>query len=189
MNFCTIFKFSSFTCNCAKVGSCFKPVWVSFFCWTQRTIFWRTKQLMDPFTSIVYIFSYNRSQWVQFPVWFFKISSFVFNRRKKLIPVWNNLKRVNDDRIVILKWTIPLRRVYARLRWWLSYKSLIELVFSAFIVVWFGHLTLTNRNRLNSLDGVSRIQSIDIIIDKNVIIPYLKNFNCFRVPAGRTKLF
>jgi len=31
-------------------SSCFKPVWVSFFCWTQKKIFWRMsviKQLMD----------------------------------------------------------------------------------------------------------------------------------------------
>jgi len=23
-------------------SSCCKPVWVSFFCWTQRKVFWRT---------------------------------------------------------------------------------------------------------------------------------------------------
>jgi len=32
-------------------SSCCKPVWVSFFCWTQRKIFWRTigtKQFLAP---------------------------------------------------------------------------------------------------------------------------------------------
>jgi len=47
-----------------------------------------------PLTSIV-IFFYYWSQWWQTTVWFqsfFKISSFVFSRRKKLIQVWNNLR-------------------------------------------------------------------------------------------------
>ncbi len=37
---------------------------------------------------------------------FFKISYFVFNIRKKLIQVWNDM-RVNDDKSFILGWTIP----------------------------------------------------------------------------------
>jgi len=24
-----------------STSSCFRPVWVSFFCWTQKKIFWR----------------------------------------------------------------------------------------------------------------------------------------------------
>lgn len=51
----------------------------------------------------------------------------------------------------------------------LFYKSFIESLFSFCIVAWFGNLTLTNRNRLNSLVkvagkviGVSQIQPIDI---------------------------
>ncbi len=39
-------------------------------------------------------FFYNRSQWGPTTVWFFKISSFVFNIRNKLIQVWNDM-RVN----------------------------------------------------------------------------------------------
>jgi len=45
---------------------------------------------------------------------FFRISSFVFSRRKKLIQVcynrfFNNLN--DDDRIFIFGWSIPLRGV------------------------------------------------------------------------------
>jgi len=38
---------------------------------------------------------HHGSQWLQLTVWlstFFKISSFVFSRRKKCIQVWNNLR-------------------------------------------------------------------------------------------------
>jgi len=43
----------------------------------------------------IFFFFYNGSQWGQTTVWFqsfFKISSFVFSRRKKLILVCYNLK-------------------------------------------------------------------------------------------------
>jgi len=77
-------------------SSCCKPVWVSFFYWTQSNIFWRTIGTWAPLTSIVFFFYYG-SQWCQTTAWFqsfLKISSFVFSRRKKLIQVCNNL-RVN----------------------------------------------------------------------------------------------
>jgi len=53
-----------------------------------------TKPLTGPFDFHIY-FSYYVSQSVQLTVWlptFFKISSFVFSRRKKFIQVWNNLR-------------------------------------------------------------------------------------------------
>jgi len=54
--------------------SCSKPVWVSFFCWTQKKTFWWTsvtRQLMDSMGKL--------------PT-FFKISYFDYNRRKEK---WN----------------------------------------------------------------------------------------------------
>jgi len=35
-----------------SLSSCFKPVWVSFFCWTQRKIFWRTIGTKQLFATI-----------------------------------------------------------------------------------------------------------------------------------------
>ncbi len=55
------------------------------------------------------------SQWLPSTVWlptFFKISSFVFDRRKKFMQVWYN-KVGNDDRIFILGWTIPLSTLFS----------------------------------------------------------------------------
>ncbi len=63
-----------------------------------------------PLTSIVFFLSYYGSQWCPKTAWlqtFFKISSFVFGRTKTFIQVWNYMW-VNDDRIVIFGWTIPL---------------------------------------------------------------------------------
>jgi len=47
------------------------------------------------FNIIIFFFFYYGSQWCQTTVWFqlfFKISSLVFSRRKKLIQVCNNLR-------------------------------------------------------------------------------------------------
>jgi len=60
----------------------------------------------------VVFFSYYGSQWGP-TVWltiFFKISSFVFSRRKKFIQHWNKL-RVN---IFLFGLAIPLRYVYSK---------------------------------------------------------------------------
>ncbi len=67
------------------------------------------KQLMVPidFHSISFpIMEVNRDQQLFGSSKFFKISYFVFNIRKKLIQVWNDM-RVNDDKSFILGWTIP----------------------------------------------------------------------------------
>ncbi len=48
-----------------------------------------------PLTSIVFIFSYNGSQWCPKTAWlqtFFRISSFVFSRTKTFIQVWKYLR-------------------------------------------------------------------------------------------------
>ncbi len=77
---------SSFTHSSVITNMC-----VYFFCWTQKKICWRiwvTKQLMVPIDFI---------EWKKIP-WkskgtnnFIQISSFVFNRRNKLIQGWGNL--------------------------------------------------------------------------------------------------
>ncbi len=67
-----------------------KPVWVSFLCWTQNKIFWRTKQLLVPID-----FSREINQWGPLTVWlptFFKISSFMFKIINKLIKFRNNTR-------------------------------------------------------------------------------------------------
>ncbi len=88
---------------------CCMTVWMSFFCWTQRKIFWRkweTEQFWGTIDSHSIYFSYHGNQWCPKTAWlqtFFKISSFVFSRTKKFIQVWGC---VND--IFIFGWTIPL---------------------------------------------------------------------------------
>ncbi len=74
---------------------------------------------------------YYGSQWwprtALFPT-FFRISSFVFARTKTFIHVWNYL-RVNDDKIFIFGWTIPLRKwiwsFFMLVKWyaWRTYYS------------------------------------------------------------------
>jgi len=54
------------------------------------------------------------SVWGPSSIWlptFFKIFSFVFSKRKKFIQVWKTWRWVNDDRIFIFGWNIPLRKV------------------------------------------------------------------------------
>ncbi len=78
--------------------SSFKSVWVSLFCRTQGKIFWR-KFVTRLFWGTIDFHSrkkkYYWSQWCPrtalFPT-FFRISSFVFSRTKKLIQVWNYLR-------------------------------------------------------------------------------------------------
>ncbi len=94
-----------------------KPVCMSLFCWTQRKIFWRmweTEQFWETIDFHSIFFSYYGTQWCPKSAWlqmFFKISLFVFGRTKKCCgssrfgTTWG---WVNDDRIFILGWTIPL---------------------------------------------------------------------------------
>ncbi len=42
-------------------------------------------------TDFYSLFGGQKSQWGPTTVWFFKISSFVFNIRNKLIHVWNDM--------------------------------------------------------------------------------------------------
>ncbi len=56
--------------------------------------YWKQISSGAPLTSISFFFSYYGSQWCPKTVWlqtFFKISSFVFGRTKKVIQVWNYL--------------------------------------------------------------------------------------------------
>lgn len=50
---------------------------------------------------------------------FFKRSSFVFRRRKKLVQVWNNLRMSKWWQNLIFGWTVPLIRIHAigNFRW------------------------------------------------------------------------
>jgi len=65
----------------------------SFFCWTQKKIFWRmsvTKQLTVAIEFHIGKKKYHWSQWLPSTVWLpiiFKIYSIVSNKRKKLIQV------------------------------------------------------------------------------------------------------
>jgi len=66
---------------------CFK---LSLFCWTQRKIFWRmsvTRQLTD-----TVCFHSRKKIKILWKLPFFKISSFVLIKSKKLIQVWNKLR-------------------------------------------------------------------------------------------------
>jgi len=79
-----------------SASCCFKPVWIPFFCWTQKKIFWRmsvTRQLTDPIDFLLLCSLEERN-------------SFRFE------TTWGNEDRVNDDRILILKWTNPLKQTY-----------------------------------------------------------------------------
>jgi len=70
---------------------CFKPVWISFFCWTQKKISWRTsvtKQLMDPnvFLHCKIIFS-----------WFLITTMFLLSNQLNLYSSDNIIFWVSDD--------------------------------------------------------------------------------------------
>ncbi len=82
-----------------------KHVWVSFFCWSWKKIFWR----------MLVTKNYYRSQWGPSTVWlhsFFKISSSMFNRIKKFTDVWNILRVSKWWQNFHFRWTIPLRALH-----------------------------------------------------------------------------
>ncbi len=70
---------------------CSKPVWISFFCWSQNTIFWGIL-VIKQLTSIVFSILWKSMATVNYMV---SNSHFIFslhNRTKKLLQVWNNLR-------------------------------------------------------------------------------------------------
>jgi len=103
--------------NCVIIYSplcCSKSVWVPLFYWTQKKVFLKN---VGNDIGLIDIDQrgkkYYGSQWVWSTVWlptFFKISSFVFNRRKKLIQVWNN-SRVSKwcHNLHVFGWSVPLK--------------------------------------------------------------------------------
>ncbi len=88
---------------------------MSLFCWTQRKIFWRmweTEQFWGTIDFHSICFSYYGSQWCPKTAWlqtFFRISSFVFNRTKKFIQVWNYLRVSKWWQNFHFGWIIPWR--------------------------------------------------------------------------------
>lgn len=65
---------------------CYRPVWLSFFCWSQKNILW-WKLKGCTFTFIVEERNVMEVNDYKFPA-FFKICTFVFNRGKKVKWLW-----------------------------------------------------------------------------------------------------
>ena len=95
-------------------SSCFKPVCISFFCWTQKKIFWRMSV-----TSIEFFFSTMEVNGVH------QLSGYRHSSKYLLLcseeernsyrfkTTWG---RVNDDRMFIFGWTVPLMTDAAQLQ-------------------------------------------------------------------------
>jgi len=86
--------------NSVIIYSPSKPVWASFFCWTQKKICWKmlvSEKLMgiNDFYSIFLFLLWKSVVHINCP-------SFVSNRRKNLIQVWN-------------KWRVS--------KWWQNFHS------------------------------------------------------------------
>jgi len=78
-------------------SSCFKPLWICFFCWTQRKIFWRmpvTKQLIDPidFNSIFFLLWKSMGSINRLITNILQNIFLCLQQKKKIIQVWNNLR-------------------------------------------------------------------------------------------------
>jgi len=92
-----------------------KPVLISFFCGTQKMVFWRmlaTKSLCFSLTSI----EWTKKSIGAKTVWlstFFKIPSFVFSRSKEMHKGWVN----NDDIIQYSFWVDYLSRCLLGFHW------------------------------------------------------------------------
>ncbi len=71
-----------------------KPARISIFCWTQKKTFLRMSM---PLTFIVLK-----------KITCFQVSSFVFNKRKKVKQVWDNLRMSKWWQYTHFGWTIPL---------------------------------------------------------------------------------
>ncbi len=61
---------------------CSKAVWLSFFCGTQKKMFWEMSQGFLGGSNVV---------WLSFPT-FFKTASFRFHGRQKVTQVWDNMR-------------------------------------------------------------------------------------------------
>ncbi len=93
------------------LSSCSKPVWDSLICWSQKKIFWRmlvTKQLIvaidvHSWNGYLQLFGYQHSLKCIFVCSTEKINSYRFGTREG---------RVNDNRIFIYVWAVPLKAVW-----------------------------------------------------------------------------
>ncbi len=92
---------------------------------TQKKIFWGTKQLLVPIDfhsrerNTIEVNGGPSTVWLIF----FKISSFMFNIRKKLKQVWNDMRVTKWWQILHFGWTIPLI-------WWIWPVSTLVLTVS-----------------------------------------------------------
>ncbi len=73
---------------------CYKPVWITLSWWSNNLKNVGNQAVDGSHWLPLYEKNY-RSRWLPSTVWFptfFKISSIVFNRRDKLLQVWNNMR-------------------------------------------------------------------------------------------------
>jgi len=84
-------------------SSCFKPVWGSFFCCTQKKIFWR--MLMDPIDSREKRYYVKKGS----------MGSIILQNIFFWVQQKKEIHDINYDRIFIFKWTIPLKLSFAAL--------------------------------------------------------------------------
>jgi len=93
----TQFKLSLFTDPCVITN-----LWLLFFCETQRKMFWEVlsvqwKSIGSSFV-LDWLSLYRKKSTVET---FFKISSFVFCRRQKVVQGWNNMRWVNVNFVTV----------------------------------------------------------------------------------------
>lgn len=90
-----------------------KPVWIlssSFFLLNTKE---DNQAVSGPHLLPLYLFPHYKSQWGPPTVWlpkYFKIPSFVFSIRKKLIPVWHKLRLRIQYKNLHFEWKILLNK-------------------------------------------------------------------------------
>ncbi len=112
------------------------PVWVSFFCWTQKTIFWR--MWVGP---IIYLITH-----------IFQISFFNVQQKKEthtgLEKTWG---WVNDDIIFIFGWTVPLSVLLELVRsyniYYMNNSNILNLLHYIYYLISPNLYTLTDTNK------------------------------------------
>ncbi len=119
-----------------------KPVWMSLFCWTQRKIFWRMWET-EPFWGTIDFHSIWNTIVFFFPTMEvngapkqpgYKLSSkylpLCSAEQRNSYRFGTTWGRVNDDRIYIFGWTIPLISKRSTIGWGCWHFSMILKEFS-----------------------------------------------------------